>query len=301
MLDIYIKLLPVFGYFGFGIALKYFNLAHHRHGDFLLKFMFFGTLPILVLVKLTQAQLNMDKLYLPFMNIGINLGCVSVMILATRLMQIERGTLGVMLVSSLILNNIFLFPFILTVFGDQAFADLVIFDIGNAITAVTLAYVVAFSYGSENLKLVTIFLNVLKLPAVWALIVAVTLNLHSIHLPDRTIDLLEPVGLLTSPLILISLGIYFTPRIKKINLVAITVFIRMFIGLIIGVTIATVFDLHGSGYKVVVLCSAAPIGFNALTFSSLAKLDVGFAASVVSTSILLALITVPVLMYFLQT
>ncbi len=301
MLEIYIKLLPVFGYFSLGILLKTFNLAHHRHGDFLLKFMFFGTLPILVLIKLTQAQLSIDKLYLPFMNIGINLGCVSVMLLVTRFMQIERGTLGVMLVSSLILNNIFMFPFILTVFGDQAFADLVIFDIGNAITAVTLAYVVAFSFGPEHLKLRSILLNVLKLPAVWALIVAVTLNLHSIHLPGQTIELLEPVGLLTSPLILISLGIYFTPRIKRLNLVAITVFIRMSIGLIIGVTIAEVFDLHGSGYQVVVLCSAAPIGFNALTFSSLAKLDVGFAASVVSTSILLALIAIPMLMYFLQT
>jgi malate permease and related proteins len=301
MLEIYIKLLPVFAFFVLGVGLKTFKVANHAHGAFLLKFMFFVTLPVLILLKLTQTHIGLDKLYLPFMNIGINLACMLVMLLLTRFMQIERGTLGVMLVSSMIMNNVFIFPFILAVFTDQAFTDAVIFDIGNAVMTMTLTYVVAFRYGPDRAKLHSICMNVLKLPAIWALVVAVILNLNSIHLPGIAIDLLQPVSLLTGPLILIALGIYFTPRIKHKRLVAITVTVRMLFGLLIGLAISTIFGLQGETFMVVVLCSAAPIGFNALTYASLAKLDVGFAAGAVSTSILIAMIEIPLLMYLLQT
>ncbi|MFT7460448.1 MAG: putative permease, partial [Planctomycetota bacterium] len=204
------------------------------------------------------------------------------------------------LVSSMIINNIFIFPFVLTVMGDQAFTELVIFDIGNAFMTITLTYIVAFSHGPEHTSLRNIGINALKLPAVWALIVAITLNLNSIHLPKLAMDVLDPVGLLTTPLILVALGIYFTPRIKKIRLVTITILVRMLAGFFFGLVFANVFDLQGSTFIIVILCSAAPIGFNAVTYASLAKLDMELAASAVSFSVLIGMITSPLLLYFLQ-
>lgn len=301
MLEIYIKLLPVFAFFALGLILKYLKLINLKHGAFLLKFMFYVTLPILILIKLTQTHIGLDKIYLPLMNIGINLGCVLLMFLLTRRMQIERGRLGAMLVCSMVMNNLIMFPFILTVFGDQAFTDAVIFDVGNGIMTPTLTYAMAFMYGPERAKAKAILMNMLTLPALWALLIAAILNLNSIHLPVPVIDIFQPVGMLTGPLILIAMGIYFTPRIKNLQLITMTLLVRMVFGLMIGLAIANMFDLQGDTFIVVVLCSAAPIGFNALTFSLLAKLDMEFAASVVSISILTGMITVPLLMYFLQT
>jgi predicted permease len=57
--------------------------------------------------------------------------------------------------------------------------------------------------------------------------------------------------------------------------------------------------LEGTTYAVIVLCCAAPIGFNALTYSSLARLDVDLSASAVSISILAGLAYIPVLMLVL--
>ncbi len=299
MLEIYIKLLPVFAFFALGVILSQFKYASHEHGGFLLKLMFFVTLPILILVKLPPIEIGPDKIYLPLMNILINLGCMMVMIITTRFMQIERKTLGVMLVSSMIINNIFIFPFILTVLGDEAFADAIIFDIGNGLTTLTLTYVVAFSYGPNRARLRAILLNMIKLPVMWALLLALLLNFNSITLPESINYFLEPIGLLTSPLILIALGIYFTPRMKNLSLISLTIFIRMFFGLLIGISLATIFNLQGQTYAVVVLCSAAPIGFNALTYSSLAKLDMEFASSAVSMSILIGMITIPIMMSFM--
>ena len=74
----------------------------------------------------------------------------------------------------------------------------------------------------------------------------------------------------------------------------------MFACLIIGLCIAKSLGFQGTTFAVVALCSAAPVGFNALTFSSLAKLNTEFAASVLSISILIGVIYIPVLMYIFQ-
>ncbi len=300
MLEIYIKLLPVFAYFFLGVLLKTLKLARDDHGALLLKVMFFFTLPILVLVKLTETQLSLGKAYLPLMNIGINFICLGVMMLLTRRLEIARTTLGVMLLGSMIMNNFFMFPFIITVLGDEAFVDAMIFDIGNAVTTMTLAYAIAFRYGPENLKLSNIVLNVVKLPVLWALVVAISLNLGEIRLPVPVLKILEPVGLLTMPFILVALGIYFSLKIRNLRLLLMTIGVRMLLGLLIGFSFVVLFDLQGVTAAVVILCGSAPIGFNSLTFSSLAKLDMNFASSVVSLSILIGLFSIPILLYLLQ-
>ena len=70
--------------------------------------------------------------------------------------------------------------------------------------------------------------------------------------------------------------------------------------MVIGLFIAKSLGFQGTTFAVVALCSAAPVGFNALTFSSLAKLNTEFAASVLSISILIGVIYIPVLMYIFQ-
>ena len=300
MLEIYIKLLPVFAYFILGVLLKTLKLARDDHGVLLLKVMFFFTLPILVLVKLTETQLSLSKAYLPLLNIGINFICLGVMMLLTSRLEIARTTLGVMLLGSMIMNNFFMFPFIIIVLGDEAFVDAMIFDIGNAVTTMTLAYAIAFRYGPENLKLSNIVLNVVKLPALWALVVAISLNLGEIRLPVPVLKILEPVGLLSMPFILVALGIYFSLKIRNLRLLLMTIGVRMLLGLLIGFSFVVLFDLQGVTAAVVILCGSAPIGFNSLTFSSLAKLDMNFASSVVSLSILIGLFSIPILLYLLQ-
>ena len=61
------------------------------------------------------------------------------------------------------------------------------------------------------------------------------------------------------------------------------------------------FNLQGLSAMVVVLCCAAPVGFNALTFPALAKLDMNFASAITSMTIAIGLFTTPVLMYLLQS
>ena len=301
MLEIYIKLLPVFAWFGLGLVLKKLNIATEKHGAKLLKFMFYITLPALVLSKITETELHADKAFLPLMNIAVNLACLAVMFVMTRHMSIRREVLGVMLVACMITNNFFTFPFILAVLGSDALVEAMIFDIGNAFSTITIAYALAFIYGPLELKMKNIFFNVVKLPALWALLIAITMNLSGYHLPGTMLSILDPTGLLTNPIILVSLGIYFSLRIENLRLLLLTAGVRMGLGFVIGVGFVILFELEGLTAMVVVLCCAGPVGFNALTFPALAKLDMNFASAITSMTVLLGLFTTPILMYLLQS
>ena len=300
MLEIYISLLPVFGWFLLGVIPRQMGWLVQSHGERLLKFMFFVTLPVLIFVKITEADISVQQVYLPIINILMNLICLLIMYLCTRRLQIDRQVIGVMLVASSISNNFFCFPFIHPVLGDEALANAILFDLGNAISTLTLAYIIAFTHGPEELRLRNMLLNIFKLPAMWALVGAFLLKANEIHLPVTVLNVLEPFGLLTNVFILVALGIFFNLKVSDWKLTWLTVVIRMLGGLLVSATCVMIFELQGTMAMVVIICGAAPIGFNALTYSSLAKLDMSFASSTVSTSILIGLFTIPALMYILQ-
>jgi predicted permease len=297
MLQIYSQLVPLFFMFILGIILRRMNFAQAQHGEFLLKFMFFITLPVLVFLKLTQADLDFHKLSLPLANIGVDLGCMLVTLAIFRFTHIRRQTQGAMIISTMITNNAFMFPFMLAVFGGDGFAYAVLFDFGNAILVSTLTYALAFKYGPDRHTSRTLITKTLRSPLFWALLIAVTMNFMAMPVPHTLQLMLEPLGQMTNPLILVSLGILFTPRLKQLRLVSMTLAIRVGAGLILGMAIASLLGLQGLVFIVVTLCAAGPVGFNALTYASLAKLDTELASNAVSISILLGVIYIPLLMY----
>lgn len=76
--------------------------------------------------------------------------------------------------------------------------------------------------------------------------------------------------------------------------------IRTGIGLLLGLLFVYLFDLNGVSRTVVLVCSSAPSGLNTLVFSSMEKLDNEFAASVVSYSVIVGMILIPLLLQVTQ-
>lgn len=294
-----LQLLPVFVYFGLGLLVRRSGIAEKSHGDFLLRFVFFVTLPLLILVSVPNITFSAEKALLPFINVAINLICLGAALLWIRSKQFDRRTSGTILVNSAIVNNSFMFPFILAVYGQAGFADAILFDFGNAMMMATVVYALAFNYGGEQHGRWTMLVRILKSPLVWSLVVSVLLALTGVQLPATVITIIAPLAQMTGPLILIALGIFFSLKLANLPLALGIASIRLGLGLLFGLLLASVFGLEGTTHAVIVLCCAAPIGFNALTYSSLAKLDVDLSASAVSISILAGLVYIPVLILLL--
>jgi predicted permease len=300
MTAILLQLLPVFTYFFLGMLVRRAGLGDRSHGDFLLRLVFFVTLPLLILNSVSSIEFTADKAVLPFLNIGVNLFCLAVTIVVARAAKLDRKTLGTILVCSTIVNNSFMFPFILAVYGQAGFADAILFDFGNAVMMATLVYGLAFSFSDEQTDRWTMFKRIMKSPLIWSLIVSVTLSLSGTPLPARLATIITPIAQMTAPLILIALGLHFSLKFSRLNLALITVATRMAGGLLAGLLLATLFGLEGVTKNVVILCSSAPIGFNALTYCSLAKLDPDLGASAVSISIFTGLVSIPLLLLILN-
>jgi predicted permease len=163
----------------------------------------------------------------------------------------------------------------------------------------TLVYALAFNYGGEQHGRWTMLIRILKSPLVWSLVLSVLLALSGLQLPPSAITIVAPIAQMTGPLILIALGIFFSLKIAKLPIALGIASIRLGLGLLVGILLASALGLEGITYAVIVLCCAGPIGFNALTYSSLAKLDAELSASAVSISILAGLIYIPALIYLL--
>lgn len=290
------QLAPIFFFFLIGVVLRRVGLARKSDGDFVLRLAFFVTLPLLILITLQSASLSAEKIWLPVANIVVNLLCLGAMLAVTRPLGLPRPVQGSMAMSTMIANNAFMFPFMLAVYGDGGFADAVLFDFGNAIMVATVTYATAFRYSDEPYDRFSMLKRIAMGPLFWACVVGVALSVSGIALPPGVVDIIDPVAQMTAPLILIALGIFFSLSFKHLKLVGLALFVRMGLGLLFGAGFAALVGLEGQTLVVVALCSGAPIGFTALTFASLARLDMDLTTTAVSLSILAGLVYVPLLM-----
>jgi len=301
MLTALVQLLPVFVSFGLGILLRSLGLAERTHGDFLLRFVFYVTLPLLILTAVPSLDFHAGKALLPVINILVNLACMSFAYAAIRLRNFNRKIAGTLVVNTGIVNNSFMFPFILAVYGQSGFADAILFDFGNAVMTATFVYALAFRFGGERSGGWTMVIRILKSPLVWALFVAVLLAISGRSIPPLMLSVIAPLANMTGPLILIALGIFVSLKLVNLPVALMTAGIRMGGGLLAGLFLATVLGLEGVTFTVVVLCCSAPIGFTALTYSALAELDTDLSASAVSISLVAGMIYIPVLILVLKT
>ncbi len=301
MLTILEQLLPIFASFSLGVLLRYKGLANRDQGDFLLRLVFFVCLPLLILLSVSQLDFTVDKVVLPLLNILVNVIAMLAAWMLGLLLKMNQRSLGTLLVGTAIVNNAFMFPFTQYLYGDEGFADAILWDFGNALFMSTVVYVIAFRYGGEHQQGWGMLLKILKSPLVWSLLVSVGFALTYTRLPLTFVTMLSPLAQLTSPLILIGLGILSSPRVDNPLLSFSTIGLRMALGLLVGIVLATAFGLEGNTFKVVALCSGAPIGFNAVTLCSMSKLDAESSASATSISVLLGLIWIPLLALFIET
>jgi predicted permease len=198
------------------------------------------------------------------------------------------------------MNIGFTLPFFITAYGKEGLVRASIFDFGNGLLAFTFVFYLACKYGDNKRDSKSMLKKLLYSPPLWALIISIILNLIHIKIPSFGINFFQLLGNMTVPLIMLSLGIYFSPRIVKLNALSSVIFIRMFIGLLLGLLFVYLFDLTGLNKIIVLIGASAPVGYNTLTFASMEKLDKEFAASIISYSILIGIILIPLLIFLLS-
>ena len=120
------------------------------------------------------------------------------------------------------------------------------------------------------------------------------------QLNEAVSNYLQVFGRMIMYLVPMALGIYL--NVSKVFSVPVlmAISIRIGLGFLLGLIWVNLFDLEGIIRAVVLMGTAAPIGFNTLVYASREHLDKEFAANIASASMLLALIYLPVLGIYLM-
>lgn len=299
-MDVFLKLIPTFALMGLGYFLKSKRVFDADLGRTLLKFVFLVAAPALTLRSI--SQLHLDFSLLAIFLLPLVLTTASYLLVKPFEKKIKLGPkqFAVFLMATMAVNSGFTLPFVVSLAGDAGAARVALFNVLNGLMVFGWVYAIAISYGHrENLRKVDILKAVLLTPAFITLIVAFGMNLSGISIPGWLNPTVNILADLTAPLILLALGFILEPRLMFPAQTLQSLAIRMVGGLAIGMLFVQLFGLTGVDRIAVLILSASPVGFNAITFSSLEKLDDQFAASIVSSGLIAGLVLISALTVFL--
>jgi predicted permease len=256
-------------------------------------------LPALFLADVSRIPLRTDLLALPASSVSIIVVTAVLSLLLGRAMRLQRAEQGALTICGMSINNGFLFPFAIAVWGQVGFAQLALFDFGNALCQGSLVYAIAAAYGGHGTGFVAIARRVLGFPPLWALIAALSLNVSDVALPGWLITVLGDIGRWILLLVIVAMGVLFDAKLLRDARVLVTVALRVLVGLLLGYLCVELFGLTGLTRSVVLLGAAAPIGFSAVVIANREHLNRELAASAASISVLLALAYAPLALWLL--
>ncbi|HZD54559.1 MAG TPA: AEC family transporter [Woeseiaceae bacterium] len=292
------SLLPILAWFLVGIALRRSRLAGSAEAAFLFRFILYVTLPALVFQAVSGATLSRDLVLLPVTGFAINLICMSAGILYARAASLPAHAAGALVLGAAITNGVFHFAFVSRVLGQEALAQSVLLDLGNAVFVATFAYSAAGWFGSARGTSVTSsLLKTLRSPLFIALAAALVVALGELDPPALVGAVLSPLGASTVPLTIVALGISFSNVTLRDPLPVRTVLLRMPVGLAAGLFFVWFFGFSGTRATVVLVAAAAPIGFSSVTLVSVANLDTAQAVAALSISVAIGLVSTSLLLW----
>ncbi|HSE29619.1 MAG TPA: AEC family transporter [Candidatus Saccharimonadales bacterium] len=300
-MDILVKLLPTFGLIGLGYFLKRQGIFNADLGRTLLKFVFLVAAPVLTLRSISQLHLDSSLLAIFILPLVLTAASYVLVKPLEKRVNLKPKQFAVFLMATMAVNSGFTLPFVMSIAGDDGAARVALFNVLNGFMVFGWVYSIAISYGHrENLRKIDILKAVTVTPAFITLIVALAMNFTSTEIPSWISPTVNMLADLTAPLILLALGLILEPRLMFPTQTFQSLFIRMVGGLAIGVAFVIVFGLTGVDRIAVLILAASPVGFNAVTFSSLEKLDDTFAASIVSMGLLAGLVLISILTVLLS-
>lgn len=291
--------LPVLSLLVGGFILRQVGLIRLNDVQGLARLIMNSTLPAVILLSISRAQVSPARLgLLALCGMLVSLLLSFAASLVTRAWNIPRPQAGVVILGAMIINiGFFLFPIFLTVYGQEGISRLAAFDLGNSLIAHSYGFYLATQYGQhpshrwrERLG------RVLSLPVLWAVLLGLAINLAQVEIPRFVASMLDPLAAANLPLAMLTLGGFVQLRYTHWSLLILTVALRIGAGFLSGQALIRLASLESLEKVAVSMGAAMPIGMATLVYSVSEGLDAEFAAGAISLSIIVGLVTLPLLL-----
>jgi len=286
---------------GIGIGSKKFGFLQKEDALTLNKIVIHLALPALAFLAIRKAQITWSLLAVPLIGHVIMLAIVLLGLLCARFLKFSRPLTGSFLLTAMLGNTAFMgYPIVIGAYGeDHLFKAVLYNEFATAIFMFTVGSFLAAYFGQGKFSLTAIFLDMIKFPPLIALFLAFTLK--PLPLPALFLDILSYLSKLTIPLVMIAVGLSLD--FKQIKNGSLPLFLALFFKLVFSPFLAYYLGkglaLDPATWGITVLQAAMPVSMVSLSLALKYRLDVDFASHMIFTSVLVSILTIPLLGFFL--
>ena len=278
-----------------GYGLRRAGVLHPSDAQTMSKLLTHLALPAVILKALATASLTPDLIYLPLSALIVVLGLTLIGVLGLWWLKLDRATAGAWITTFPTFEGGAVgYPLMLLAFGEVGLSRIVLFDLVQAIYLLTVVYCLSAWFGQAGITARAVLTKLGKTPFFWAILLGLLLNGLGIH-SGPLLDLLDIAAGSFLLLVLLLLGLAFRVNVSALGLYLLLAAFKLGCGLGLGWLVANLFGLSGVERVAVMVGSALPPSMLALLFAQENQLDTGFAASLISVAVPLALVVLPLL------
>ncbi len=256
--------------------------------------------PVLIFNLLLQNHVNLRE---AIGVISLTVCSVALMGMITFLLgslfKIERAALTSILITTMFGNTgNYGLPLVSFAFGEKALSYAGIFFVTTTFLFYTLGVLIA-SLGHMNLK--EALLGLLKIPTMYAVILAILINTFQIPIPEPVSRAVQLAAGGTIPLMLVLLGVELTRVELSSNLrpIQLSVALRLLIAPLIALTFAALFGIQNFARQGSITEASMPTMVSSIVLASEYQLDSKLVTAVVFISTLLSPLTLTPLLVLL--
>ncbi len=254
-------------------------------------------LPALVLEVLWLTPLGIDSFRIVLLALCSVMAAVSLSILIYRKGWVPEDARGALILAASWANVTYLgLPVLQQTFGDAYRSVALHFDLfANTPLLLTVGIWIARHHG-ENSQQRSAIAEIIRVPAVWAAVIAISLNINQIAPPEALINILNMLGHSVAPLMLLALGMglkwdVLGWRRIPVLLPAIIIQLMLIPALVYWLSLGV--GLEGELRAAVILEAAMPTMLLGMVICDRYKLDTSLFAATTTLSTALSLITLP--------
>jgi predicted permease len=291
------NLLPVLLLAGAGFALgKILKVEPRPLG----RVVFYILSPILVFDLITRSQLPPGRIALMMgFAASIMLATAGLALLVGRLLRLERTVLSAVILTTLTANNgNYGLPVIAFAFGQEALAYASIYFVTSNLMLYSLG---VFTASLGHLRLKDALLGLLKVPAIYAIILAMVFVRTGWVLPDpiqRTVSLAAGATV-PSMLIILGLELQRAEWSRNLRALGVPVFLRLVVGPFLALGLSALFGLQGPARQAGVTEAGMPSAVMTTIVASEYNLEPTLVTAIVFITTILSPLTLTPLLYFL--
>lgn len=267
-------------------------------------FVYYLFLPALVLNVLWRAPLGLDSLKISFIAASSIIVWLTVSWAIYRYFKTPKRMAGALILAATFPNATYLgLPVLENTLGEWARSIAIQYDLFACTPLLLTAGILIARAHGETRTLENPLITLAKIPALWAALAAIILNISHAPMPAWMHAWLDSLSSAVVPLMLIALGISLQVTALKWRMVPVLlpVFtIQLIMMPLLALALAHTSDLDHQYLVAVVLEAAMPCMVLGIVICDQFRLDTALFASAVTLSTALSLITLPAWFYLLK-